>query len=107
VKLYYINGQWQLPGQQDKHAERINIPTDPFGLRAFLTEHGVRLGQPAEPAPPPASDEAAAPVSPPATDIQSIEEFILDHATQAQIEQLIMRLATRFGETIRAARPNA
>jgi hypothetical protein len=43
VKLYMQpDGTWQIPGQQDRKAERIDIPNTPIELCAWLNERGVR-----------------------------------------------------------------
>lgn len=40
-KLYHHAGSWQLPGKQDKHAERIDVPNQPEQLAAWLNERQV------------------------------------------------------------------
>jgi hypothetical protein len=44
MKLYNNGHQWQLPGQQDKHADRVEIPTDAAGLCQWLNNR--RLAAP-------------------------------------------------------------
>lgn len=40
MKLYRNSeGRYQVPGQQDRKAERVDIPTDSAGLAAFLNFH--------------------------------------------------------------------
>jgi hypothetical protein len=48
MKLYYERelGLWQLPGQQTKRAERVDIPTDTQGLCIFLNDRQTPLEPP-------------------------------------------------------------
>jgi hypothetical protein len=44
TKLYH-NGEpegWQIPGNQDKRAERVDVPSSPAELAAWLNERGVK-----------------------------------------------------------------
>jgi hypothetical protein len=41
TKLYHGAEGWQIPGQQDKKAERVDIPTAPAELAAWLNERHV------------------------------------------------------------------
>lgn len=54
MKLYYWLGQWQLPGQQDKGADKVDVPTDAAGLCAWLNERKVPICLPLNPPPEPA-----------------------------------------------------
>jgi hypothetical protein len=40
-KLYHNSARWQVPGQQDKTAERIDVPASPAELAAWLDARGV------------------------------------------------------------------
>jgi hypothetical protein len=40
-KLYHHAGSWQLPGQQDKKAERVDVPGQPAELAAWLNSRRV------------------------------------------------------------------
>jgi hypothetical protein len=42
AKLYYRAGQWQVPGYQDKGAERVDVPTSPETLASWLQARSVK-----------------------------------------------------------------
>lgn len=42
TKLYHGAGGWQVPGQQDKDAQRVDVPNPPELLAAWLNERGVQ-----------------------------------------------------------------
>ena len=44
TKLYHgADGTWQVPGQQDKKAARVDVPNPPAELAAWLNERRVSL----------------------------------------------------------------
>lgn len=53
MKLYYWLRDWQLPGQQHKSADRVEVPTTPAGLCAWLNERRVPIAMPLTEPPPP------------------------------------------------------
>jgi hypothetical protein len=63
MKLYYEHtqgGYWELPGQQSKSASRVDIPSTPVALCAWLNERRVPLNMPLhQPEPEPAPIPAA------------------------------------------------
>lgn len=71
TKLYHGNGAWQVPGQQEKGAERVDVPSSPAELAAWLNDRGVNPNMRRMPlAMPPAIDlredappEAPAPIA--------------------------------------------
>lgn len=40
-KLYHNGAHWQVPGQQDKTAERVDVPASPVDLAAWLEARRV------------------------------------------------------------------
>jgi hypothetical protein len=125
LKLYFHLRDWQLPGQQDKGASKVEIPTDAAGLCAWLNERRVpislSLADPdksaeqaygerglyhhPEPSPPINMATAAIPQrpAPPSHDAAGIEDFLLNRATVAECERIFAALGTRFAEARRAA----
>lgn len=43
TKLYHAAGTWQIPGQQDKKAERVDVPNPPAELAAWLNSRRVPI----------------------------------------------------------------
>lgn len=41
-KLYYQKGAWEIPGQQDRHATRVDVPNSPAELAAWLNARNVQ-----------------------------------------------------------------
>lgn len=76
---------------------QVEVPTDKRGLIAFLTDRNVvgasseNLELPA--APPPTSPDAGWDFT-----ASEIEDFILNRATVAQVENIFAVLGTRFAE---------
>lgn len=123
MKLYLFEGRWQVPGQQDKKAERREVPTDTAGLCAFLNNLFADVGEPGCPeevAPFDQLLDAPAVVELPihrpvmveekqAERIQNqfttseIEDFILNRATVAQVGNIFECLGARFAEQRRVA----
>lgn len=102
-KLYHQDGQWIVPGQQQRHAVRHDIPATPGELAEWLNERTI-------PRDPIKSDETAsdptahqpAIQSAAAIDPTTITEWIMDTATPAQVEQCFAALGVRFQELRRA-----
>ena len=44
-KLYHHEGRWQVPGQQDRKAARVEVPTSPEPLAAWLNGRHVATGE--------------------------------------------------------------
>jgi hypothetical protein len=107
MKLYHFAGTWQLPGQQDKGASRVEIPTDASGLCHWLNERRVRIAMPLqEPVNGPQSTASpSAPISGPSSpatlSASEIEAFILDRASVAEVERIFACMGTRFAEARR------
>ena len=40
-KLYNHEGSWQIPGQQDRKARRVDVPSSPAELAAWLNDRNV------------------------------------------------------------------
>jgi hypothetical protein len=112
MKLYYLAGDWQLPGSQDRHAIRVEIPSSPAELRAWLSARNV----PAEPgqATPALFDEPEpvilapkpqpVPAAAPCRTASDIEDFILNGASVAEVERIFAALGARFAEHSKVAR---
>lgn len=119
MKLYNHQGQWQLPGQQDKKAAKLDVPTSAPDLCAFLNARQVSFdpvsysaGEPKDEDPMgDGSDYGVTPIvdkpihhvehvtgALSVTDISDVEDFILNRASVAQVENLFARLGTRFAE---------
>lgn len=97
-KLYYNGHTWQVPGQQDSTAERIDVPTSPADAAAWLNARGVlaHAGSPARPLPSQLT-EAHNP---------ELEQHVGKCATQAQARQLELAEA-RAARAIKDARDGA
>lgn len=114
AKLYHWLGEWQVPGQQHKGASRVVVPSSPDALAAWLNERRVPICLPLHPAPEPlyhgspAADVAPAAPMPGKPDAgasaaiqaggEAIAEWLLDHATQSQVETVFTALGCRWGE---------
>lgn len=133
MKLYYIGGVWQLPGQQDKKAMRVDISTSPADFCAFLNDRKVSRLPVDEAEDIPEADEAfwekavlrgppgapkgpEGPDGPPGVSIgeslaraswtaTEIEDFILNSADVNQVANIFAKLGTRFAEIVRAETP--
>lgn len=130
MKLYHWLGRWQLPGQQDKGASRIDIPNTPAEMAAWLNERRVPIclaqadphasavqyygfdpTQPGsgDPAPretekPPVPCESPALISRPSDRADEIQNFILNEATVGEVEYIFACIGTRFAEMAKGAR---
>lgn len=111
MRLYLHQGVWQVPGKQDRHAERVDIPTDTAGLCAWLNDREDSKYNP-EPEPLTLSPDLGPPRYPdPKPDYTrdftatEIEDFILNRASVAQVGNIFECLGTRFAEQrkVRAA----
>lgn len=122
TKLYHDAGEgWQIPGQQSKAAERIDVPNPPAELAAWLNARQV----------PPEGDAfdglvpgnaaahellaefrghkpepqlASAPAIPRPPSCGELVEFVLDGATVAEVELIFSAIGTRFAELRKEAR---
>jgi hypothetical protein len=121
MKLYFEHtggGHWELPGQQPKGASRVDIPSTPVAMVAWLNERRVPIAPGASSpglldydggsgssfdAPPKPFVAAPAPATPQPSSFEAtaIEEFILDRATVAEVERIFAVLGTRFAEARR------
>jgi len=96
-KLYHQDGQWIVPGQQQRHAIRHDIPATPGELADWLNERtipreAIKADETGgEATPPPTAIESAA-----AMDATTITEWIMDTATPAQVEQCFAALGVSF-----------
>lgn len=120
AKLYYHEGQWQLPGQQDKKAQRVDVPNEPKSLMGWLNARRVRAEEPdpidtpdretwaeaqGEVAPtPPERDPQEAQLMNRSRTAQEIVEFILDEAAVHQVENIMQALGTRVAELAKQVR---
>lgn len=89
--------------------EEVDVPATKAGLIPFLNDLEKRLEAPPAAAEPVAAPTVAPPpVAPPAApavgNITALEDWIMDHATQNEIERLFTALGVRFGEAVRPAR---
>jgi hypothetical protein len=105
AKLYYDDRRWVVPGKQGRAAVRVDIPSNPDALAAWLSEHDVRPGvadyyPPDAPAAPGEAPDAGA-----ASAIQrgadAVAAWLFDIATQAQVEAVFAALGCRWGEARR------
>lgn len=129
MNLYYNSIRpgdvWQIPGQQDKHASRVEIPTTPVALCQWLNERRVPIclslvdtsksaaqaygfdpTAPQEPVEAPPADNrppalAMTPERLASFTASQIEEFILDVATVAQVCRIFEAIGSRFAEARR------
>jgi hypothetical protein len=124
AKLYYRAGQWQVPGYQDKGAERVDVPTSPETLASWLQARSVKADptvwnddddetqlasaaestadlrvRPQTEEPPRVSPAIARPPS-----CGELVEFVLDGATVAEVELIFSAIGTRFAELRKEAR---
>lgn len=99
MKLYFHVGRWELPGQQSKGAERVDIPNNPAALCAWLNERRVPIVMPLH-SPPAAESRPAAPVpaAPSCATAADLEDFVLNRATIAEVERIFAALGARFAE---------
>jgi len=92
-------------------AEEVQLPATKAGLVPFLNDlerfHGGFTPAAPEPAPeaPAPLAPRAVPVPPPAhMSVSGVAEWVMDSASQAEVEQLFAALGVRFGELARARR---
>jgi hypothetical protein len=112
MKLYHHDGVWQLPGQQDKKATKVEVPTASAELAEFLNDRNVPpfpvfyAETVADPEP---VVEITTPVPPKPAPVapqtqwtaDQILDFILDHASINQVANILSCIGTRFAEMIK------
>jgi hypothetical protein len=117
---YGTQDEARKAGRETGFWEQVEVPVDKPGLLNWLNQHSIVEGIPVDGAQPdfvkdvnedPDPIEAAemravaaaqpAPVKP--VDATAIEDFILNHASIAQVESIFARLGTRFKELQRAS----
>jgi hypothetical protein len=132
-KLYHHAGSWQLPGQQDRQAKRVDVPNVPAELAAWLNARRVpatavdelirnaaldridaeAAGVELEPIPqlaseakPPAPPPPAPAIKPPAIGASADElvDWLFDHASNSQIHDVMSAITDRFAEAIKHTR---
>lgn len=115
-KLYHHAGSWQLPGKQDRKAERVDVPDRAPELCAWLNARRVPLeadelgeeldtqlaSEPEPPAPPPPTPA----IKPPAIGASADElvDWLFDHASNSQIHDVMSAITDRFAEAIKHTR---
>lgn len=105
MKLYFdhITGTWQLPGKQDRAAQRVDVPAAPAELAAWLQAHGVNPLRSESSCPKCGDRPAIAADIAESQDTGALTEWLLDQATPAQVEQIFAALGARFHELRKAA----
>jgi hypothetical protein len=125
TKLYHDKGAWVIPGNQERGAERVDVPSAPQALADWLNYRRVPpIAVPTQPAPSPPAPAAAAPPNTPPTvggeppnerkqraaellamgdDADAIAAWILG-AAPWQIERLFGTIGARVSELVGGAR---
>ena len=125
-KLYHNGTDWQLPGQQDTGAVRVDVPHSPAEAAAWLNARAVSPGAPGDQLALPTGDqgnpaleasgrraleahhrrelEEATRQAKRATEamqrgaVEDLEQWIFDQATTDQVERIFAALGARFHE---------
>lgn len=104
-KLYHQAEGWTVPGKQDRHAQRVDVPSNPEQLADWLNDRCCPVDEGSAPFEPMALGKAA-PLAPPPgrpdepiqQSAEAIADWLLDHATQAEVEQVFSAIGCRWGE---------
>lgn len=104
AKLYHEGDQWVVPGTQGRAAVRADVPNSPDALAAWLNDRGVPVAPGAEPKPTGlavAGDHCEPVPADRNLSADTITEWLLGAATQAQVEAVFAAIGARWGEARR------
>lgn len=108
-KLYHQDGKWIVPGQQSKSATRHDVPATPLELANWLNERAAttEASQHVDDETAQSSAQDKQPEPRQSLNPELVQQWLMDEASGAQIEQLFTALGVRFHEMRRKANGQA